>query len=167
MVNLFRRGQSAREQAGRTVPLLWVTADLAVAGAPAPRDWPALRRAGICSVLDLRAEAADDLRLLEGLGLGYIRFPIVEGAAPTPEQLSAMVQWVAARIPSGPVLAHCREGRGRSPLAAAATLVHLGFSVADAYQLVRRAQPLAELSLEQARALESFGSSRGFRAGGG
>ena len=42
MVYIFRRGQSARKGAGRAFPLLWVTADLAVASTPGPDDWPAL-----------------------------------------------------------------------------------------------------------------------------
>ncbi len=155
----MRPGGRSRE-AGYTRRWHWVTADLVIGEAPSPEDWPAIVAAGVRAVLEVRSEDGDDPALLQRLGLEYRRVDVDEGEAPPPDELDAVARWAVERMSKGPLLVHCREGRGRSPLVAIAALAHSGFAVSAAYQVVRGARPEMELSDEQVRALKAFALER-------
>jgi protein-tyrosine phosphatase len=143
----FRRG-------GRE-PIFWLTSDLAIGPAPQAGDWTRIRVAGFRVTLDLLQE--DEKGLTPDQGLEERRFPIREGYAPTAAELAEIGRWVAERIQTdGPVLVYCREGRGRSALVACAALLQLGFGLREAYQLLLRARPEAQLSEVQASRLEEL-----------
>jgi hypothetical protein len=140
-------------------PLAWITSDIAVSAAPGRSDWPSIEAAGLRAVLDLRAEIE---RLVPAHRLIFRHLPIEEGGAPGVEVLQDAAGWVVTQIgEAGPVLVHCREGRGRSPMVACAALIVLGYSAADAYDLLRRGQPLVAMSESQVAAIEAFAALKG------
>ncbi|MPZ49297.1 MAG: hypothetical protein GEU75_08355 [Dehalococcoidia bacterium] len=148
-----------RERAGHR--LYWLTTDIAIAREPADADLPGLHAAGVRGILDLRAEMPERSELASAAGLRYLRVPVVEGDAPTPAELRLATGWVKDRIAAeGPVLVHCREGRGRSAMVACATLVGLGIPLFDAYQALRRARPDVALNDVQDEALRLFSQSQ-------
>jgi protein-tyrosine phosphatase len=139
----------------------WLTDDIAIASEPSLDDWLGVREAGIRCVVDLREEMPDNANVVEALGLSYLRLPIVEGRAPTQAELIAATSWIDERISSeGPVLIHCREGRGRSATIAVATLVRLGIPLFEAYRIVMRARPETAINDAQQEALRLFAQQR-------
>lgn len=147
-----------RRAKGPNVSLL--TDDIAVGAQPSRRDLQALRKMGILGIVDLRDETPDASDIVRAAGFHYIRLPVVEGAAPSPEVLAEVTAWIDHHISTrGPVLVHCREGRGRSAMVAVATLVRLGLPLTEAYSLLMRARPSAVLNTRQMHALEEFARS--------
>ena len=158
----FKRAHPGRDREERretATGIAWVTSDIAVAGAPGTGDWRRIAAAGVRSVVEVRSEAADDATALAAAGLPHRRFAIDEGSAPAPAELAQIAGWIADRIGAGPVLVHCREGRGRSVLAACAALILLGHAPAAAYDLVRKARPAAALSERQIDALTRYAAA--------
>lgn len=154
-----RSGADRSDATGDGLSLAWVTADLALSRAPRGDEWSRVVAAGVRAVAEVRAEATDDVAVLTGLGVAYRRFTVPEGASPSPQELTALTDWVGAWIDEArPVLIHCREGRGRSALAACAVLVRYGHGVAEAYDLVRKARPMIALSEDQVDCLTRFAS---------
>lgn len=76
---------------------------------------------GWVGVLDLAAEFAevDELRLLPG----YRSLPILDGTAPTLEELKDAVVWLRQQTSLGPVYVHCALGHGRSACIVVAYLI--------------------------------------------
>jgi protein-tyrosine phosphatase len=137
--------------------LHWVTNDIAFARQPAAGDWPLLRDEGVRCVVDLRVEAPDNAAEVQQHQLCYLRVPIAEGEAASQDDLRQLTGWIDEHLSEhGPVLIHCREGRGRSPMVALASLVRLGIPLAEGYQLVKRANPAVALNNSQEAALMRF-----------
>jgi protein-tyrosine phosphatase len=151
----------ARGTSGSWQPA-WITADIAVSAAPSARHFHEVHAAGISSVVDLR-EGQEPGYHLEGDAqeqVVWMNLPTPEGGAPTCSQLSSLTAWIKARVEEhGPVLIHCREGRGRAALVACATLVRMGFSAEFALALVRQNHPRMCLSAVQYQALRDFARS--------
>src|SRR4051794_5180218 len=123
-MSFLRRVLASR--GAKALELYWLTSDIAVSREPAVDEWRAVREAGVRCVVDLRAEQEDNGVVVQQAGMRYLRLPIDEGGAPTEQELELVTDWIVERIASeGPVLVHCREGRGRSPLVACAALVKL------------------------------------------
>jgi len=140
--------------------LSWLTDDLAVSRAPFAREWTEIQRAGIRSVLDLRESGVSNT-IPASSTLAFMHIPIEEYGAPTQDAMRRATAWVAERIVEGPVLIHCREGIGRSPLIACASLVRLGIPLADAYEILHRARIRVVFTEPQIQALDRFAASRG------
>lgn len=129
---------------------------LAVGPRPRGGDW--LRndvakwtRAGVNSVLslltpeeesdlDLRSEASE----VRAQGMDFTSFPIPDRQIPRSEaKLSEVLEGVARHLAAGKnVLVHCRQGIGRSGLAAACLLVKNGVSPGAAVDSVSAARGL-------------------------
>jgi hypothetical protein len=138
-----------------------VTDDLAIAAAPAPKQWRDLRAAGVRIAVDLRTADEGGGNVPAVADLEYRWIPVADGHAPQVTQLFDVSAWLAGELGGNRVLISCREGRGRSALLACATLMQLGYSVWGAYQVVRRGQPNMVLSDDQMRALEGLSTLRG------
>ena len=139
----------------------WITDDIAIAAEPSSTDWPALRLAGVRCVVDLREEAPDNAVVVGAVGLGYLRLPIVEGEAPSQDELLLATSWIDEHLSSdGPVLIHCREGRGRSATVAIAALVSLGMPLFEAYRMTLRVRPETAINNAQQEALRRFAQGR-------
>lgn len=146
----------------RRFRVYWLTDDVAVSREPEAGDWPSIGAQGIRCVVDLRSETPDGESLVRSHGLLYIRVPVDEGSAPTEQELELVTDWILERIAAdGPVLVHCREGRGRSPLVACAALVKLGIPPFEAYKLLQRARPDVALNGDQADMLQRFALAHG------
>ena len=136
--------------------LAWVTDDLAVSRAPRPEEWPGLAAQGITLVVSL---CMDDEYVAPGpdetAGVKHESVPVEDHDVLPAAQLTELANRVADAVRAGDtVLIHCREGRGRSPMVACAVLVDLGYSLSQAFDLVRRARPSLVFSDVQTRALE-------------
>ena len=137
-----------------------LTDDIGIAPQPAEKDLRAIRELGFRGLVDLRDETPDCGVAVRSQNLNYMRVPIVEGAAPSVDELYEVAGWVTGHIiENGPVLVYCREGRGRSAMVAVASLVKLGLPLPEAYSILMRARPTAVISSRQMRALEDFASS--------
>lgn len=144
----------------KTPEVYLLTDDIAIAPQPEEKDARAIRELGFRSIVDLREEAPDCGPVFRAQSLNYIRVPIVEGAAPTVDELYEVAGWVTGHVlDDGPVLVFCREGRGRSAMVAVASLVKLGLPLPEAYSLLMRARPNAVISTRQMKALEAFAGS--------
>lgn len=104
--------------------------------------------------------------LIEGAtarGIEVIHLPIVDGAAPSDEQASAVIDLtnrVRAGLSAGEtVVIHCRGGQGRTGMVAAALLTTYGQDAEAAIATVRRAQPKAVESETQQRYVEAFAAT--------
>ena len=87
--------------------------------------------------------------------------PIIEGEAATTGELETLTTWIDEHLREhGPVLVHCREGRGRSPMVVLAGLVRLGLPLAEGYRLLKRAHPAVALNYNQETALMRFAEGR-------
>lgn len=141
--------------------LHWITDMIAITRQPTADEWSSLREEGIRCVIDLRAESPDNASDVEQHKLCYLRLPIVEGEAATTGELETLTGWIDEHLREhGPVLVHCREGRGRSPMVVLASLVNLGIPLAEAYRLVKRAHPAVALNYDQESALMRFAEER-------
>jgi uncharacterized protein (TIGR01244 family) len=139
-------------------PLYWLTYHLAIAPQPWRHEWQAIYTAGIRSVVDLRSQTQDDTQAIQALGMTFLHTPVYDGEAPEFETLLAITDWVIdQQATQGPVLLHCREGRGRSAMVGCAVLIRMGISLPEAYRTVRNARgDSVSLSDEQVEALELF-----------
>jgi len=140
-------------------PLYWLTYHLAIAPQPWRHEWQAIHEAGVRCVLDLRSQTQDDIQTIQSLTMTFRHAPIEDGEAPDPETLLDITDWVLDQQGSqGPVLVHCREGRGRSAMVGCAVLTRMGVPLPDAYRTVRNARGGESVSLSdrQVEALELF-----------
>jgi protein-tyrosine phosphatase len=84
----------------------------------------------------------------------YRSFPILDGAAPTPEALRAAV----ASLRPGRTFVHCAQGHGRTALFALAMLLSSGEAqtVEAGLRRLTRVRPAIRLSRAQRRCIEAF-----------
>jgi predicted protein tyrosine phosphatase len=137
--------------------LAWLTTTLAVSRAPRRSDWKTIARAGVTSVVDLRAELMDRGEQARRYRIEYLRLPIEEYTAPSEAVLARLSAWIAERMDAGQqVLVFCREGRGRSPMVACSALLRQGWTLGAAYMALRRARPEASLNRAQDELLNRY-----------
>jgi protein tyrosine phosphatase (PTP) superfamily phosphohydrolase (DUF442 family) len=141
-----------------STPLYWLTYHLAIAPQPWRHEWQAIHAAGIRCVVDLRSQTQDDTAALTSLNMTFRHLPIVDGEATEQATLLELTDWILEQQASqGPVLVHCREGRGRSAMVGCAVLIRMGVPLSEAYRVVRHARGQhVSLSDEQVEALEVF-----------
>lgn len=127
---------------------------LGIARRPRGGDWldhdvEAWRDAGIDVVVSLleRAEESElsltrEADACRARGLDHRSLPVPDlGVPPSREAVASLAGDLVDALRAGKVVAlHCRQGLGRSPLVAAATLVAAGESAEDAMGVVGRAR---------------------------
>lgn len=108
-------------------------------------------------VIDLTCEFSEPSVLRSK---SYRCFPILDGFAPSPEELRRWVSEVAM-LP-GNIFIHCAEGHGRTGLFAAALLVLSGqcASPAQAIEFIRSKREGVRLNARQMATLEALHSAR-------
>lgn len=89
----------------------------------------------------------------------YVSFPILDGAAPKPEALRAVV----ANLRPGRTFIHCAQGHGRTGLFALAVLLSSGAArnVEDGLRMLSAARPAIRLSKEQHRCIQIYAQHLG------
>lgn len=122
-------------------PKLWRGA------APSPEGYAALARAGVGTVIDLRAEEGveADVAVVEGLGMRAVRMPVRDGQVPSTEEVEAFLRIVSQS--DSPVFVHCGAGVGRTSTMVGAWLVTTGD--ANPMGAMRRNLAVGPPSLEQ------------------
>lgn len=134
-------------------PQLWL------GGAPLyARDYEYLLENGITAVVNIRAERDDDIELYEKNSIAYQRLHVLDITLPTPEIISAGVDFIHDQIQDGrKVLIHCAKGRSRSATLIAAYLMkHEGMSFDEANGLMKEKRPLTKLERRHQRHLETW-----------
>ena len=84
----------------------------------------------------------------------YRSFPILDGAAPTPEALRAVV----AELPPGRTFVHCAQGHGRTGLFSLAVFLSSGIvrSVDDGLRMFSATRPAIRLNREQYKCIRDY-----------
>jgi protein-tyrosine phosphatase len=84
--------------------------------------------------------------------------PVLDGTAPSEEELRSAAAWVAAAVAEGPVYVHCALGHGRSACVVIAYLLSVGAvgCVAEGVQRLRSLRPGVRLQPPQLRLLRRF-----------
>lgn len=137
--------------------LSWITAQLAVGGAPRRRDYRRLATMGVSAVIDAREEAVDDAAALARLGIELLHLPTTDRHGLSQEHLLEGVRWALERLADGrKVFVHCQHGVGRGPLLGAAILVGQGMSAPEALHVVRARRWQAAPNDRQIEALLAF-----------
>ena len=155
--------------------LFWIDESLAVAARPRGGDWlddemASLVGQNVTMVVSCLTPAEEQELELEAEhklatrhGLGFVRAPMPDrGTPPSRSQLEAVIAQIASRRSAGErVVIHCRQGLGRAPLVAAASLVRSGKTPDEAWDLIseRRGRPVPDTDVQRAW-LESFAELR-------
>jgi hypothetical protein len=107
---------------------------------------------GFDNVVDLTAEFSEPRVIRRSPG--YRSFPILDGAAPTPEALWAAV----GSLRPGRTLVHCAQGHGRSALFGLAMLLSSGEarSVEEGFRKLSQARSGVRLNRGQRRCIEGY-----------
>jgi protein-tyrosine phosphatase len=88
----------------------------------------------------------------------YRSLPVLDMAAPTPEQLADAISWIDTQRARGPVYVHCALGRSRSATVVAAWRMAHGLDT-DPDQVeasLRDAREVVDLTAAQRAALDRF-----------
>lgn len=133
---------------------------LLVGSAPSSRVARTLANAGVTQVVDLRV----DRPFVDWPDEVYVsHHPLVEFEAPEVAELDEISSRVADLVSSGhTVYLHCREGIQRAPMVACATLMQMGWPLADAVRQVTTRRSTAALTEEQLGVLQLL--SRGLQS---
>jgi protein-tyrosine phosphatase len=113
-------------------------------------------------VLDVAAEIPE-ARFIRKANVEYLSIPLLDGTAPTLEQLVAGIEWIMERIERGErVLVHCAMGHGRSTTFTAAVLMRLNRAETpeEALEFCARQRPKIGLHSSQKAILKEFGQSQ-------
>jgi protein-tyrosine phosphatase len=104
------------------------------------------------NVVDLTAEFSEPAALRRSAS--YFNFPILDGGAPTPDNLRDAVNLLRP----GKTFIHCAQGHGRTGLFALALLLKSGAArnVEDGLRMLKAARPGINLSRAQRKCIEVF-----------
>jgi protein-tyrosine phosphatase len=135
----------------RELDLSWITEALAVGGRFASgRSEELVREHAIRAVVDLRAEACDDVRVLSRHEVDFLHLPTRDHCAVSPAMLRDGVAFASRHLDAGRrLLVHCEHGIGRSALLALCILVDRGYAPLDALTLAKERRALVSPSPAQ------------------
>ena len=114
------------------------------------------RKLGVSVEINLSAEE-NELPPKDGIN-SYLWLPVVDGYAPTQEQLVMGTCLVDTAVNAGKkIYVHCKNGHARSPSLVAAYLVkYKGMSLEGALGLIKEKRPESHIEETQKEALEEF-----------
>jgi uncharacterized protein (TIGR01244 family) len=113
---------------------------LMTGGQPEPDAWPALAKAGVTTVVNLRSATEtpgrDEAGEVRAAGLTYVNLPVDGADKLGPNEVGAL--WQALESAPGPVLVHCGSGNRCGALLALAEAWHRGGSPEEALAFGRQ-----------------------------
>ena len=125
------------------------------------RGKPALARAGITHIVNMRSEFDDAAHGLTLHDDRYCHLPTPDDRAPSPAHLAQGTAFIREAIGGGgKVYIHCSAGVGRAPTMAAAYLIEQGYAMDAALDLIRKARPFIYLTPPQIQALRRLSDER-------
>jgi protein-tyrosine phosphatase len=87
----------------------------------------------------------------------YVWIPVVDGMAPTQDQLSFGAESIQKLVNQGKkVYVHCRNGHGRAPTLVSAFLIQKGYNPKDAIDLIASKRPSIHLHKIQKETLRKY-----------
>lgn len=115
----------------------------------------------VCLVEDhelVSLQIADLPKRVVSLGMGFLRFPIVDVSVPADARaFESLIRQVVTMIRAGDTVAfHCKGGLGRTGLAAACCLVALGQTADEAIRTVRQVRTGTVETAEQEAYVRHF-----------
>ncbi len=118
-----------------------------------------LQARGIGASVNLRDEFDDQDHELAMPSYYYL--PVVDGEAPSLEQLSQGVAFIRQVVATGgKVYIHCHSGVGRAPTMAAAYLISQGNPVDEAIARIQQVRPFIDIKPGQREQLGRFEAMR-------
>ena len=157
LVLLLSRARSREPLADPVAAGVWV------GGMPLPAGRERMLGLGVGAVLNLCIEFPD-LAGVRAAGIPYRRIPLLDGAAPHPDQLDEAVRWAEEQHRQGrTVYVHCAQGHGRSATVATALLVRLGVHADPeaAREAIQAARPGTRLGPAQRAVVARWCAQRG------
>jgi protein-tyrosine phosphatase len=152
--------------------IFWITVDTNILGArlaivlrPRGNDWLQdellrMKNAGIRTVVSMLEpwEAdylglADEQKVAEQIGLNFLSYPIPDRATPADKStFRRFINGLVSRIRNGDAVGvHCRGCIGRSTIAIACTLIHLGWKPQTALNAIESARGCSVPDTEEQR----------------
>ena len=115
-----------------------------------------LHLAGVRAVVSL-LNIPSDAAVYESAGFAFICLPVADGSAPTMEQASEFVRFVAGQSAAQrPVAVHCEAGLGRTGTMLAVYLISQGESAEAAIHRIRAVERVAVETPRQIQFLQEF-----------
>lgn len=108
------------------------------------------------AVLDLTAELPEPQAFRSRSQ--YLCLPLLDGGAPSVNQLRVAMDWLRQSHQNGPVLVHCAQGYGRSACVVLCYLMRMELvsTLDDGLRLLRSVRPGVSINREQRMRLEEF-----------
>ncbi len=139
--------------------MTWVTGRIAVGGGIwADENMSDVAKAGVTHIIDMQAEF-DDTPIAKAYGISVLWNATDDDFQPKPEALFARgVDFALEALDKEgtKVFIHCAAGVHRAPMMTLAVLCSLGWSVADAMQLVEARRPVVDFAEVYVQSVESF-----------
>ena len=148
-------------QAQPILEKLWwvIPGKLAGVRKPAPEEIAELKSAGIGALVSVMDDPSN-LELYEQASLPYHWLPTTGGKAPSPEQIQELQTFIEQQNQLDHAVAvHCTSGNRRTGTMLAAYLIRIGSSFDDAMQVIKSANPNAELREAQTNFLHDLAES--------
>jgi protein-tyrosine phosphatase len=144
--------------------ITWVTDRIAVGGGIWNADnMAAVSRAGITHILDMQIEF-DDTPLAQPYGIVVCWNPVDDDFEPKPAEVFARgvgFSLAALQENETKLFIHCAAGVHRAPMMALALLGVMGWTMADAMDLIEKRRPAADFADVYVRSVENFLNGRG------
>jgi atypical dual specificity phosphatase len=135
---------------------------LRMGAAPTRRAARKLAHAGVTHAIDLRGQEDAAAVTIWPQDVFTHSYPLEEYKAPDIVELQQVSSDIASLIAQGEVVyVHCRAGIQRAPTVACAVLMQMGWSLADAYRVVRSCRAVTAMSEDQLGVLRQFGDLGG------
>lgn len=138
-----------------------ITPQLYVGGQHTKQGYAEMREFGITAIVNMREARHCDVQ--QGIGgERHLHLPTVDHTPPSIQDLTRGVAFIRDQIktcPGAKVYIHCAAGCGRAPTMAAAYLVSLGGTPAEAWNRIKAARPFINPTGKQQLAVKQFAAA--------